>query len=72
MKDIDNLLDRLSELERVHLAQKILGDLPGEKRAKLLEKELPDSGLAIMMNGSNRSVHDAQKVANTALPNLCI
>lgn len=51
--DIDHLLNRLSELERVHLAQKILGDLPVEKRAKLFEKELSDSGLVIVMAGSN-------------------
>lgn len=51
--DVDNFLHGLSELDRVHLAQKIMKGLPVEKRAKLLESELSDSGLVVVMAGSN-------------------
>lgn len=67
--DIDNLLNRLSELERVHLAQKILGDLPVEKRVFLLEKELSDSGLVIVMAGSNL-YSQIQNVSKTNLADV--
>lgn len=66
---IDNFLLGLSEADKLLLAQKILLNLPLERKAKLLENAIADLGLVGAMNGYNRFVHDAQGFANVALPN---
>lgn len=76
---IDSFLHGLSEPDQVYLAQKVMKGLPVERKAKLLYKLLSDSGLVVMMGGSNPFFHsealssslrafDTQNIANVALP----
>jgi hypothetical protein len=51
--DVESFIDKLSESCKEYLAIKILGDLPVERKAKLLEKQLSNSGLVVVVSGCN-------------------
>ncbi len=68
--DLTKFVNGLSEHDKIYLAQKDFLGLPVDRKAKLFEKLLSDSGLVIVLGGASNLYSQIQNVPKTDLADV--